>query len=155
MPNRSEHAFIGSLLGGAVAGHKAVDLSETARATEILGGLFGGWVGGMTPDLIEPATSPNHRDVAHGVITGLALSLAKISALQADCRKQAVFHTNCALSLSLGSLERTRAECCAMVWLFASGALAGFTAGYLSHLALDSLTAKGIPFLGTVVSSGA
>jgi len=38
--------------------------------TEVAGGALGGYVGGLLPDVLEPAISSWHRDVAHSCAAG-------------------------------------------------------------------------------------
>src|SRR5690242_12658174 len=136
MPNRSTHATVGSISGGTFAVLRAADAPAPHLIVEAIGGLFGGWLGGILPDVLEPATSPNHRQLAHSVVAGGALTFAQLSEWQASCRLSADAAAQCALSLPFGSDERRSAEWDALLWRLLAGVLVGLVAGYASHLVL-------------------
>ena len=148
MPRRTTHALVGIGAGVLTAAARAKELREDCRIAELVGGALGGWLGGVLPDVIEPATTPNHRNVAHSVATGGGLSLAKVADARAKCREQAAFHAQRAQSAQLTEAERSHAQLMMLVWHVVAGAAAAFVAGYASHLALDALTKKSIPLIG-------
>ena len=147
MPNRATHAQVGAAAGGICAALRVAGAPTTHQLAETIGGLIGGWVGGVLPDVLEPATTPNHRQAAHSVVAGGTLMLARLAEWQAGCRAAADGAARRALLLPLRSDERRRAETEALVWRFVAGALVGLVAGYASHLLLDATTARGLPFL--------
>lgn len=147
MPNRETHARVGVALGGIDAALRVISAPTCYVMAETLGGLLGGYIGGVLPDLIEPATTPNHRQVAHSLAVCGALSLARVAEWQAICRAAAGREARRAMHLPLGSDERTEADTAAFVWRFIAGALVGFVAGYASHLLLDAGTASGLPIV--------
>jgi len=100
------------------------------------------------PDVLEPATLPNHRKFAHSLVTAGALTLAKVAEWQADCRRRSAAHGEAALSLLRRSKARTDAELAAVRWSFLAGLIAGFFAGYASHLVLDAATTRSLPLIG-------
>lgn len=103
------------------------------------------------PDILEPATSPNHRKLAHSVATGGALGLAKIAELQAACRRRAITQNQLAARCAPRSTERSNAEFTAFAWTFTAGLVVGFAAGYASHLTLDALTQRSLPLIGASI----
>jgi len=115
---------------------------------EVAGGFLGGALGGMMPDVLEPATSPNHRKLAHSVVMLGTLTLARVVEWQTGCRRRAAEDAEVASSLLLGSKARADAELAAVVWSFFAGFIAGFVAGYASHLGLDATTLRSLPLLG-------
>lgn len=148
MPNRSTHELAGAVSGVALALLRVGDASTSQALAEVVGGAFGGWIGGVLPDVLEPATTPNHRELAHSVVVGGTLTLARLAEWQATCRSEAKGCDARALTFALGSDARQRAEWDALGWRFLAGLLAGVVAGYASHLILDAGTAKGLPLLG-------
>ena len=70
---------------------------------ELFGGVVGGIAGGRLPDLIEPATSPNHRDPAHASLPCLTIAL---SADQAIRREQEALRMSAAKFRHLALVER-------------------------------------------------
>jgi len=75
-------------------------------------------LGGIAPDLFEPALHPNHRGVCHGVLAGGVLARSSLA------------------SWNDGSLPQ---------WFRVIAAL--FAVGYISHLTLDACTPKGLPLV--------
>lgn len=150
MPDRETHVAVGMLagLGAAALAAPRGDVPQLHVVAELVGGLVGGAIGGRMPDLIEPATSPNHRQIAHSVVTGGAFALARVADLQAACRERAAFNQRVAAALGIEADERKDADLRAVLWLFLAGAILGFAAGYASHLVLDAGTPRGLPLLG-------
>jgi hypothetical protein len=148
VPNRATHEIVGAGCGAAFTLLRVGDASTPHAFAEVLGGAVGGWVGGLLPDVFEPATTPNHRKLAHSVVAGGTLTLARLAEWQAACRTEARSCGAHALEMALGSNARRRAEWDALAWRFLAGILTGIVAGYASHLMLDAGTAKGLPLLG-------
>ncbi len=105
-------------------------------------------MGGILPDVLEPATSPHHRQLAHSLVVGGSLAVAKVAEMQASCRSLSSEATQRASVLPVGSPERRDAEFLALFWRFVAGFLIGLATGYASHLALDACTPQGLPLLG-------
>jgi hypothetical protein len=148
MPNYATHLNAGTVAGGAAALVLANTQPAPSLIAEVAGGLVGGALGGIMPDIIEPATSPNHRKLAHSAVAAGSLTLAKITQWQASCRQRAAVHTSLAQRLVPNSPERSNAEFQAMLWSFLAGLTVGFVAGYASHLALDATTKRSLPLIG-------
>lgn len=147
MPNRRAHAIVGVGAGITAAAYQAREKPTDDLVLELLGGGFGGWLGGIAPDVFEPATSPNHRDVAHSVAAGAIIAFSRITTWQDRCRKVAQNKQALAAAPGASSVVQADAYWASLFWRLAAGALVGFAAGYLSHLALDSRTTKSIPLL--------
>jgi membrane-bound metal-dependent hydrolase YbcI (DUF457 family) len=144
MPNRATHVRVGSL-SGAVA---ASLFARGAPTKQFLVEMLGGAVGGMLPDLLEPASCPNHRQFAHSVLAGGALATSRVADWRAACCGHAERATALLRDPSTDSDTRNRAEWAACLWHFAAGALTGVVAGYASHLVLDAGTPRGLPLVG-------
>jgi len=86
---------------------------------EITGRLLfagaGGFVGSTLPDIIDPAIGPNHRNIGHGIVTGIA-----------------------GISTCTKLNKKTENP-------YAKAFIKGTATGTVSHLALDASTPKGIP----------
>ena len=147
MPRRSTHAQVGALAGVGAAAFRSRHAPAEHRILETVGGAIGGLCGGLLPDLIEPAETPNHRSIAHSAIAGGALTLARLAEWQAACRTAADNSTKLSLLHPIGSPERSSAEWDALLWRLFAGFLVGLVAGYASHLALDAGTPRGLPFI--------
>lgn len=118
MPNRDTHLLIGFLVGvGAYAVTRWIQNEEIKPLSALIAGA-GGALAGELPDLLEPATSPNHRSHLHSVGTGGVIiygmvELNKVEEVDKDL--QAIFN--------------------------------GVICGYISHLAADSTTKKSLPLI--------
>lgn len=142
--------MIGALAGGTVAATRAREEPTPEFTAEAIGGLFGGWAGGVLPDVLEPATSPHHRQLAHSLVAAGGLTMAKLAEWQASCRSAATAATQRAGSLPVGCAERNNAESAAILWRLAAGVIVGLVVGYGSHLALDACTPRGLPLIGRI-----
>lgn len=117
MANSENHIIGGcglALLGYLVDRHRS---GQPADPGEMLGVGISGALGGIAPDILEPATNPRHRKTAH---SGGAL----VTALKTY---------SCTGTTSLNESQRT--------------VLKAFVLGYVSHLVLDSDTPAGIPIV--------
>lgn len=150
MPSRSIHLAFAVPVGAGFAFFRAGQAESNQVALEVVGGAIGGWLGGLCPDVFDPPTSPNHRALAHGLVPAGLGGVAWMSNLD-----------------SAQGWLRQRAEQCrqrrvqaqspwAIIWfqlfeilcVLGAGALAGFIAGYASHLALDFATPRSLPLIG-------
>lgn len=60
MPNRPVHALISTPAGTAYSLHKSNNQRSLVTAIESAGGAFGGDIGGILPDRIDPPLHPGH-----------------------------------------------------------------------------------------------
>jgi len=149
MSNRSTHLVVGTPTGLVVAGYLARNERPAAFAVETAGGAIGATLGALGPDLAEPALHSWHRSTAHSYAAAaviLATTAQAIPRWQDYCRAQAQSH-NEARARATRDAARLFHGFMAFLWHFLSGFVAGLPAGYLSHLALDSFTPRGIPLL--------
>lgn len=129
MPNKKEHfnqgLIIGFITGGGTTFLKEYQKSSNIPNYEInwsrisLNSFYGSLLGagcGILPDLIEPATDPNHRSFFHSKAFAMLIFLKLISIKN----KQTLDEKSKPL-------------------IYAAGV------GYLSHLLFDSQTSKGLP----------
>ena len=116
MASGKQHVLIGAGIGVAAwllyckFADRPINLLETALAAGV------GAIGGLVPDLLEPALHPNHRRFFHSYAAGGLLAIANHHVLQnraIDPGLRAAVH--------LGSL------------------------GFASHLWADAGTPKGLP----------
>lgn len=120
MPSKKEHAIIGIITGSFVeclkiSSGSQTDIGECFKRIACAG--LGGYLGGLIPDIIEPATNPNHRGIAHSVAT---LSV-----------------TGCIL-VKVNKVEKNP---------YLSAFSRGIGYGVASHIISDATTPKGIPLL--------
>lgn len=145
MPNADSHGPVAALAGAAAAITLAPQDSRAALF-EALGGAFGGYLGGRTPDLIDPPTSPRHRSVGHGVLTSGAALLWCVRRLP---RAQAALRQPRSSPRALAEEHRAGPRGASApfdpVGHFLASVAAGFVAGYASHLLLDGMTPAGLP----------
>lgn len=118
--NAAAHQFTAGAAVGLFLAHSEQKDGQ-ATLTPLAGGLAASILTKL-PDLLEPATSPNHRQFFH--------SLAFAGLLVAGFMKLRDWETKDATEEFLKTL----------------GKLA--IAGYLIHLALDATTSKSLPLIG-------
>jgi membrane-bound metal-dependent hydrolase YbcI (DUF457 family) len=148
MPGYKVHSICGGA-SGLAAGLMSLELvPQEHRTMHLAACTLGGVLGGRLPDLLEPATSPNHRGVCHSGIAVTGLIAAVQANWQAVCRERAVACDNVALSLPADSSERANEEMKALLWRAFASLLTGLVAGYASHLLLDAGTERSLPLLG-------
>ncbi len=116
--NADDHAILGALVGGGAYAFYKLSKQETIDAGEALLSVIGGAVAGVAPDILEPATTPNHRSLFH---SGTALAV-----LAQGNRKV------------LQSSQFTESQ---------KAIIFALSAAYASHLVTDGTTTKGIPLL--------
>lgn len=114
MPSRKAHAWLGAV--GSVATYilECNRRGQQPQIEEVLASAIGGGVTGIAPDVVEPATNPNHREFFHSGILGLGLGKG---VQEID-------------GLNLTEKQKAMARALAI--------------GYLSHLAADATTPKGL-----------
>ncbi len=150
MPNRPVHIAVGVPAGIAFSLYKAQLENSQATLLEAIGGALGGFSGGVLPDLVDPPDGPNHRRIAHGIapIAGLAyVATRNVEGIQRYFRTQASRYAilnqtsqSQALAAWYGLLE--------ILMRIIAGAVAGFIAGYSSHVMLDFMTPRSLPLVG-------
>lgn len=113
-----KHMAVGGLVGfGGYLLYKHLKQEPLSLAGAVLS-LLGGAFVGLLPDLLEPATNPNHRSFFHSVALVLLLINANRKVWEND---------------NLNEDQKL--------------AMSIFSAAYGSHLVADSTTTKGLPLL--------
>jgi LexA-binding, inner membrane-associated putative hydrolase len=154
MPDMKTHKFVGAASGAVYAAYKAGDHPNVL--IEAIGGGFGGYWASMLPDVLEPATSSWHRGPCHSFTAGgVVMSASSVLTDWATaCRQEADKHraTEMAWNPATGSFTPMPQNPFQLLaewfWSFLAGLLNGLGAGYLSHIALDAFTPRGVPFVG-------
>jgi hypothetical protein len=149
MPNRPIHIATSAPVGAAYAFHKANNQDGLAKITESIGGAVGGFWGGVLPDVIDPPYHPGHRSIGHGflpVIAGATVWNQQLDGWQTQCRQLADEH---AFRRSRSTDPLIAAWHALAEWALRllSGFVAGFGAGYLTHVALDFGTPRCLPLI--------
>ena len=148
MPRRATHSSVGATAGMVAAVYRVRAMPADHAVAAAVGGLLGGAIGGVVPDVLEPATHPNHRGFAHSAVAGGALVFAPVAEFEASCQAKAAAWDEAAGANPQGSAERSRAELRAWLWRLLAGAAVGIVAGYASHLVLDACTPRSLPLIG-------
>lgn len=152
MSSGKVHRVAGILTGGMYAAIRARNQKPLDLALEVIGGAMGGRLGASLPDILEPAIHSHHRDFFHSVIFALGgggLSIPAANKLVEKLRAQTnVVRAQARAAGARGDTQEqfTLTVTAALLLLFA-GALNGAAVGYLSHVALDSVTPRSIPLL--------
>lgn len=144
------HRNVGQITGAGFALYRARHQDPLAAAFEALGGWYGGRHGARIHDVLEPATTPNHRGACHSIAAnGAVIALGKdaLDALHADLRSWADEQAQHALAPEMPWYEALLRLVGAAGAHMLVGYTNGVAAGAVSHLALDAPTAAGIPLL--------
>lgn len=147
MANRAAHRLVGSVSGGCAAAWAARGQSPAILFVETLGGIGGGIAGARAPDVIDPPTCGRHRSVGHGMVpvgTAATALLRKLEEWQQQLRAFAE-KERCECAAATTFLAQAWHLVLSLLAQLASGALVGFVAGYLSHLAMDFTTPACLP----------
>lgn len=148
MPKRPAHDVVAVGLGLLAVGHCARNQSDNDQLIEVIGGALGALLGGRLPDYINPSIlGPHHRGTAHSWGAAAAIVSTDVSALQARLRSQAAIARQCLAFLPHGSPEWDQERLKVFVLTLLAGAVVGLATGYLSHLALDAGTRRGLPLI--------
>ena len=148
MPNKSQHLGIALFAQLTIEALKPSTLEGDDRFWDVVGACLGASFGGVLPDILEPALSPNHRQFAHGIIPAAAAAHFGRGAHCEGCD-----------SLYAWAHEATRPPVGAGVtadsaprWLrfVIAGFFRGVPVGYLSHLVADFATPRCLPLIGRV-----
>lgn len=120
MANATTHRVVAGLtMLGLAANHEQATGKSTAMP--VVAGCLASLLGTL-PDLIEPATNPNHRQFFHSIVFATAVGYGIYKAYKWQPESQ------------LEQIIRG-------LILITGGA-------YLAHLAMDFTTAKGLPLVG-------
>ena len=121
------------------------------KLLEVLGGALAAFGASRLPDLFDPPISPNHRDIAHAIVpVGIAVAACRdyVPKSQIQLRSYAdSLAAQRAMSHSMSDFEYVTTIVIEVLCRLLTGALIGAPAGYLSHLALDAFTARGLPLV--------
>jgi len=148
MAQRKDHIILGGAAGAAIAVWRAPNRKPEDKVFGGLGCIIGGVAGSRMPDILDPPTYPGHRDFGHSISAGITLIKASEFAKDAEAsliayadeyslRCEASTNTIDKLAYVLGELS----------FRMAAGFVPGFIAGYISHLALDGTTKRGLPIV--------
>jgi len=149
MSRKRTHIMVGVPSGAVVAYRMADGQPMLERLTETLGGGYGGLIGALFPDLVEPALHSWHRSIAHSWASGgagITAAIRWLSALQERCRGAAAPRLQLAEQHSSAAMKIFH-QLLAWLWRVLSGVLAGLVPGHVSHLLLDAGTPRGLPAL--------
>lgn len=152
--NRSVHVAVG--VGGAVVvgAIRSADQDPWKRIVEGVGHSLGGYVGARAPDVLEPATSPCHRDVGHSAAVGAALVAGAwkgVPVWEGWFRAKADELAAARVEGDASSMKRIAFAILEGLCRMLAGFALGFAVGYGSHLALDMMTPEGIPLLARAI----
>lgn len=149
MPGFNEHKTIGGFVGGGAALLCAHNQPPALIVAEVLGGWFAGQHAGTWADLAEPATSSHHRDFCHALMpTAYAATLVfqRVDSLQTVLRGHAQECFQLAAATNDGIQQFVNVTAGLLLHVLA-GAVPAVPSGYLSHVALDAGTPRGVPLL--------
>jgi membrane-bound metal-dependent hydrolase YbcI (DUF457 family) len=147
MPKRRVHITAGVIAGLGAGLATARQLPQEHQLVHVGFATLGGVIGSMLPDVIEPATSPNHRGSFHSLLAAGGLTAATAADWSARCHRRAAECDARAAQCQVGSHERSDQELKALCFRALAGLIIGLIAGYGSHLLLDSTTSRSLPLI--------
>jgi hypothetical protein len=149
MPNHQEHQLWGTVAGLSYCLVTDSNQGQEISLPEMLGAAISSTATSKLPDLLEPAIHPNHRSTFHSLCFLLATALVALPWSEKKRQEQLQIAKNCWLraQTSINEPESRQWQQQALWHEFVAGLYAGMVVGYISHLAADSLTPKGLPLL--------
>jgi hypothetical protein len=146
MPRKNEHIGIALFAQLAIEMIKPSPLNGDDRFWDVVGACLGATFGGVLPDILEPALTPNHRQFAHGIIPAAAVAHFGKGAHCEGCDSLYAWAHEAPMLIGAVSAASDSAP----RWLrFAiAGFFRGVPVGYLSHLLADFGTPRGLPLVG-------
>ncbi|MCK4792701.1 MAG: metal-dependent hydrolase [Desulfobacteraceae bacterium] len=149
MPNKKTHTQIGAISGMAMTICRSDGQLIEDRVLESLGGIIGGYLGGIMPDVLDPPNWPGHRSFTHSV-SGGAITLASADSVLSVWENYFRSLSNrfkvrkCEQE---SDVDRVIFGLLEILSRIAVGIGPGLIAGYFSHLALDCTTPKRLPII--------
>lgn len=141
MPGRQTHLGFGACVGAVSAFAVAQRTGSGDPFFEGIGGALAAAFSAGLPDDLEPATSPSHRAFAHSLAAAGMVSSAIPTLLRFAEECRAPYRCRPVLPASNSeAINRLLAH-------LAAGFAVGLAVGFLSHLALDARTPKGLPLM--------
>jgi hypothetical protein len=147
MPGYKEHKIVGGLTGGTASLFSAQTQPPLLACAEVFGGVLAGQYAGTLADKFEPGTSSHHRDFFHALAPsayGATLAIQQIGSVQTSLRYQAQSCFQMAASTNDGIQQFVGVTAGLLLHVLA-GAVPAIPVGYLSHVALDSASPRGVP----------
>jgi len=147
MPNHNEHLVWGAVAGAGYCLSSSLIRGREISIAELFGGALSGAIASKLPDILEPATHPNHRSTFHSLCSLAGAGTVALPWMEEERQRR----------LQLADYARSHANASVIesdrrYWLqnalwhdFVAGLLAGLVMGYISHLVADSFTPKGLP----------
>jgi hypothetical protein len=151
MPCYKEHQEFGGFVGATTSCGFAVaaNLPPLLVFAESLGGYVAGKSAGTWADCMDLPTSSHHRDTAHALLpvaAGSKYLFDQVPSMQASLRSSAQLCFQNA-NMSTNGLEQFINVALGLVLHVAAGAVPAIPASYISHIALDAATPRGVPLL--------
>ncbi len=150
MPSRRVHTMAGGVAGATYAAVRSRTESPAHQLLESIGGVVGGIFGGRLPDVFDPPMNPWHRSLGHAVVPTAIAGRFIYDSLDETQRWLRAKATEFDQRARYARTESERLWCVsvAAACRLVSGIIAGFLAGYGSHLLLDALTPRSVPVFG-------
>jgi membrane-bound metal-dependent hydrolase YbcI (DUF457 family) len=149
MADRKRHVVLGAAVGLSGYALYLWVRGEKISLPELIGASLSGVAGALLPDVLEPATNPNHRSFFHSVSFASAAGLSVWSWAWRIRDEQVRFAEECEWRANAvcDEHEKNGWRWKALWHRFLAGLIPGLILGYASHLAADAVTPKSLPLL--------
>lgn len=148
MPNRNAHIGIALVAQLGIELLQQSGLEDNDRFWDVVGAALGASCGGVLPDILEPALSPEHRQFAHGVLPAVAVACfgqGKYRDGQAALYAWANSAPRPGVDTQPGAGQVGLSRC---IRFIVAGFFRALPVGYASHLLADAATPLGLPMVG-------
>lgn len=154
MPDYKTHNNTG-LIAGVILGLANISTENNPSKTidivaEALGCILGCKFGSTIPDILEPALDSWHRSTFHSYTLGTTMVLSAprlVESWRNYCLQQVEIHEYSAHVYQGCYGIGNQHYMMALIWRVFRGLAPGIITGYISHLALDSVTPRGLPLI--------
>src|SRR5262249_41168020 len=123
-------------------------MTPTYLLKVIMGGV-GGYLGSGLPDRLDPPINSHHRDIAHSwvvAIGGVKAGPGWLNEFERFCSERTAERQRL-LATEFDAQVRNRHIIALWLWTLLPSFIRGMAIGYLSHLALDAATPRGLPLI--------
>lgn len=152
MPNRNTHIGIALFAQLGLEMVRQSDLAGDDRFWDVVGAALGATCGGVLPDVLEPALSPDHRQFAHGMLPTAAVAWFGKGKHREGCEALYAWAKSAPIPGEAAQADSGQNDTPRWLRFVIAGFFRALPVGYVSHLIADAATPRGLPVLGRLGS---